>query len=260
MSGQLGSISLADLNESAELLTRVDRKYMVPVDVFRLLIGGLASSFLVLDIDGQRTFDYESVYFDTPDLLTYRAHLQRRRRRFKARTRSYLDSGLCMFEVKTVGAHGATVKQRIQHDISERAVLTEAARNFLAETLYHAYRQPMPVGMQPTLINLYRRTTFTSRSEGARLTCDVALSCHTEYASMNDRHTHVLVESKSANGSSEADKELRHLGVRPISLSKYAVGVAALHPEVPGNPWHATLQRYFERPQWYNAEAQRFSA
>jgi hypothetical protein len=104
-------IGLAELNESAQLLTRVDRKYFVPADTFRLLIDELGSTFRVLQIDGQRSFDYESVYFDTPDLLTYRAHLQRRRRRFKARTRTYIDSGLCMFEVKTVDHRGNTVKE-----------------------------------------------------------------------------------------------------------------------------------------------------
>jgi hypothetical protein len=244
----LRPIALDDLVESADLQTRVDRKYMVPAKTFRLLIAELGSSFRVLEIDGQRTFDYESVYFDTPDLLTYRAHLQRRRRRFKARTRTYLDSGLCMFEVKTVGARGATVKDRIKHSVQDRAVLTDSARAFLGQTLFSAYGQPIPPGLQPMLINLYRRTTFASPVEGARLTCDVALSCHTERASMHDRGQHVLVESKSANGSSEADQMLRRLGVRPISISKYCVGIAGLHPEVPANPWHTTLGRYFEVP------------
>jgi hypothetical protein len=34
--------------------------------------------------------------------------------------------------------------------------------------------------------------------------------------------------------------------VRPAAVSKYCVGVAALHPELPSNPWHQTLRRYFE--------------
>jgi hypothetical protein len=240
-------IGLADLVESAELLTRVDRKYFVPAETFRLLIAEL-SSLRVLEIDGQRTFDYESVYFDTPNLLTYRAHLQRRRRRFKARTRTYVDSGLCMFEVKTVGARGATVKDRIKHPIADRAVLTDQAHEFLAQTLHRSYGQPVPPGLQPMLINLYRRTTFASPVEGSRLTCDVALSCHTPHASMNDSGTHVLVESKSADGVGDADMMLLHLGVRPVSVSKYGLGIAALHPEVPSNPWHAILKRYFDQP------------
>ncbi|HTK68012.1 MAG TPA: polyphosphate polymerase domain-containing protein [Pseudonocardia sp.] len=245
--GMVAPIGLADLVESAELLTRVDRKYFVPARIFRRLIAELGS-LRVLEIDGQRTFDYESVYFDTPDLLTYRAHLQRRRRRFKARTRTYIDSGLCMFEVKTVGLRGATVKDRIKHAIEDRAVLTEQAHEFLAQTLMRTYGQPVPPGLQPMLINLYRRTTFTSLDEGSRLTCDVALSCHTPHASMTDSGTHVLVESKSANGMGRADQMLLRLGVRPASVSKYGLGIAALHPEVPNNPWHAALKRYFDEP------------
>ena len=59
-------IGLDELNELAELQTRVDRKYFVPADVFRRLIAELADELRVLDIDGRRTFGYESVYFDTP--------------------------------------------------------------------------------------------------------------------------------------------------------------------------------------------------
>ena len=46
-------------------------------------------------------------------------------------------------------------------------------------------------------------------------------------------------------GGSAAERILRELGVRPASVSKYCVGVAALHPELPSNPWHQTLRRYF---------------
>jgi hypothetical protein len=244
----LRPICLDDLVGAADLQTRVDRKYFVPAATFGFLTAELSSTFWVLEIDGQRTFDYESVYFDTPDLLTYRAHLQRRRRRFKARTRTYLDSGLCMFEVKTVATRGETVKDRMKHPVDDRASLTDEARAFLARTLDRAYGRPVPEGLQPTLINLYRRTTLASPVEGARLTCDVSLSCHTERAGMTDRNTHVLVESKSANGFSQADQILRRLGVRPMSVSKYCVGIAALHPEVPSNPWRATLARYFQPP------------
>jgi hypothetical protein len=138
-------ISLDDLVESADLQTRVDRKYFVPAMTFRALITELGS-FKALEIDGRRTFDYESVYFDTADVLTYRAHLQRRRRRFKARTRTYVDSGLCMFEVKTVGARGVTVKDRVQHPVAGRTVLNDEAQAFLAGILRNAYDQPVPPG------------------------------------------------------------------------------------------------------------------
>jgi hypothetical protein len=238
-------IGLDELMELAELQTRVDRKYFVPADVFHRSIGEIADELRVLDIDGRRTFGYESVYFDTPDMETYRAHLQRRRRRFKARTRTYTDTGLCMFEVKLTGARGETVKQRVPHPQELRAELTDDALNHLGSTLREAYHQDLPAGLRPTLVTSYRRTTFVSRTGEARLTCDVGLICGDVEHEVRDTGTHVLVESKSAGRGSAPDRILRELGVRPAKVSKYCVAVAALHPELPSNPWHQTLQRYF---------------
>jgi VTC domain-containing protein len=240
------SIGLAELMELAELQTRVDRKYFVPAEVFRRLITELAGELQVLEIDGRRTFGYESVYFDTPQLSTYRAHLQHRRQRFKARTRTYTDSGLCMFEVKLTGARGETVKQRVPHPAKYRAELTDEALAHLATALCEAYHQVLPSGLQPTLVTTYRRTTFVFHTGDGRLTCDVGLECFDLHRQVHDTGTHVLVESKSAVRGSAADRILRELGVRPASVSKYCVGVAALHPELPSNPWHQTLRRYFE--------------
>jgi hypothetical protein len=199
----------------------------------------------VLEIDGRRTFGYESVYFDTPDLTTYRAHLQRRRQRFKARTRTYTDSGLCMFEVKLSGARGETVKERVPHPARYGAQLTGEAVAHLRTTLGQAFRQDLPAGMQPTLSTTYRRTTFVSRNGECRLTCDVDLVCRNGRYEVRDTGTHVLVESKSSGPGSAPDRILRELGVRPATVSKYCVAVAALHPELPSNPWQQTLRRYF---------------
>jgi VTC domain len=238
-------ITLTELNALAELQTRVDRKYFVPAGVFRRLIAELAEEMRVLEIDGKRTFGYESVYFDTPDLTTYRAHLQRRRQRFKARTRTYTDSGLCMFEVKLSGARGETVKQRVPHPAQYGAQLTGDAVAHLRSTLGQAFRQDLPPGMRPTLATTYRRTTFVSRTGECRLTCDVELLCGNSRHEVRDTGTHVLVESKSSGPGSAPDRILRELGVRPATVSKYCVAVAALHPELPSNPWQQTLRRYF---------------
>jgi VTC domain len=239
-------IGLDELMGLAELQTRVDRKYFVLASVFRRLITELADDLQVLEIDGRRSFGYESVYFDTPRLDTYRAHLQRRRQRFKARTRTYTDSGLCMFEVKLTGARGETVKQRVPHPAEESAELTDGARAHLRTALGQAYHQGMPPGMRPTLATTYRRTTFVSRTGESRLTCDVGLVCMDVRHEVRDTGAHVLVESKSSGRGSAPERILRELGVRPASVSKYCVGVAGLHPELPSNPWHQTLQRYFQ--------------
>ena len=239
-------IGLDELIELAELQTRVDRKYFVPAGVFQRLIAELRGELRVLDIEGRRSFGYESVYFDTPQLSTYRAHVQRRRQRFKARTRTYTDTGQTMFEVKLAGPRGETVKQRLPYPAEHRADLTDEALAHLGTALCQAYHQDLPAGLRPTLVTTYRRTTFVSRTGEARLTCDVGLVCRDGRHEVHDTGDHVLVETKSSARGSAADRILRELGVRPAAVSKYCVGVAALHPELPSNPWHQTLRRYFE--------------
>ena len=187
----------SELNGLAELQTRVDRKYFVPAGLFRRLIAELAGELRVLDIDGRRTFGYESVYFDTPQLTTYRAHLQRRRQRFKARTRTYTDSGLCMFEIKLTGARGETVKQRVPHPVQRRAELTPVALAHLHTTLGRPTGRTCHRGW-PVLATTYQRTSFVARTGEYRLTCDVGLVCRNARHEIRDTGSHVLVESKSA--------------------------------------------------------------
>jgi hypothetical protein len=243
--GMIAPIGLDELMALAELQTRVDRKYFVPAAIFHRMIAELAPRMRILEIRGRRTFGYESIYFDTPDLDGYQAHIQRRRQRFKARTRTYTDSGQCMFEVKLKGARGETVKRRVPHPIEYSGALTGEALAHLRTALFEAYGWALPPPLRSALATTYRRTTFVSRTGDVRLTCDVGLSCFDSHHEVRDTGTHVLVESKSSGAGNAPDQILRRFGVRPVSVSKYCVGIAALHPELPSNPWHRTLRRYF---------------
>ncbi|WP_256693388.1 VTC domain-containing protein, partial [Actinomyces oris] len=131
----LAPTSLAELNSAAGLLTRVDRKYLVPLERAQELVGGLTSDARVLDIDGRRRFSYASTYFDTPGLEAFMLTARKRRRRFKVRTRTYLDSGLCFLEVKTRGARGTTVKRRMGYHPDDASRLTGPGRAFVAACL-----------------------------------------------------------------------------------------------------------------------------
>lgn len=113
---ELGRISLAELNAAASMLTRVDRKYALKRVEAESLIADLDRGTRVLDIEGITAHSYASTYFDTPALDSFRGTAQPRRRRYKIRIRSYLDSGLAFLEVKTRGPRGRTVKERIPYD------------------------------------------------------------------------------------------------------------------------------------------------
>src|SRR5689334_1799372 len=132
--GHLPAIGHAELVEQAALQTRVDRKYAVPRHAVDSLLAGLGDDTRVLEIDGLRVFRYHSVYFDTGDLTSYRLAAYRRRRRFKIRTRTYLDSASCWLEVKTEGARGGTVKDRRPYSLDHQATVAPG-RSFVDATL-----------------------------------------------------------------------------------------------------------------------------
>ena len=60
-------IGLDDLNFCAELQTRVDRKYVLSLDTATHALADVADQLVVLEINGTRSFQYQSLYFDTPD-------------------------------------------------------------------------------------------------------------------------------------------------------------------------------------------------
>ena len=92
---QYSGASLEEVVSEAALLNRVDRKYLLPLEEAQRVLEQATQGARVLEISGRRSFAYDSVYFDTADHLSYRLTAQRRRRRFKIRTRTYVNTGLC---------------------------------------------------------------------------------------------------------------------------------------------------------------------
>ena len=58
----------------------------------------------------------------------------------------------------------------------------------------------------------------------------------------------LIVETKTDGASSVFDRLLWGAGYRPVKISKFATGLAALHPELPSNRWHPVLRAHFARP------------
>ncbi len=241
-------IDLPTLESGAALLSRVDRKYVVPLATFERLVSALGDEWSALEIDGRRLFGYSSVYFDTPDLLTYRAHLQRRRRRYKIRVRRYVDTDDCMLEVKHKGLRGITVKHRRPHATSGQSELGDDGRSFVSECL-RRYDEPPVETLAPVVVTTNRRATLVSLSGTSRLTVDTDLTCGWGCSRTALRPGHVVLESKVEGHASTVDRMLRALGERPAVISKYCVGVASLGLDVPSNPWRRTLSTYFDTTQ-----------
>ncbi|WP_433729955.1 polyphosphate polymerase domain-containing protein [Actinoplanes sp. CA-051413] len=240
----LPRIGLADLEERAALQTRVDRKYVMPLAAAGLLLETLAPHAVALEINGIRQFAYESLYFDTPELSGFHRTAHRHRRRFKVRTRTYVDSGSCWLEVKVPGPRGSTVKYRAPHDREQQHTVA-AGRAFVDDVFG---RHGLPAGDHVVLASAlrteYLRFTLLLADTDSRVTVDTALRWSTDGDEVRLSGT-AIVETKTGSAASRADRELWRRGHRPVAFSKYATGLAALRPDLPAAPWRRVLRRHF---------------
>ena len=240
---RLTPISLDELVARASLQTRVDRKYLVPATAVDALLTDVAPHVQVLQIGTLRTFAYESVYFDTADLLTYHLAAHRRRRRFKVRTRTYLDSAQCWLEVKTRGARGATVKNRLPYD-PDRAADLRPGGWYVETVLADAGIHGVDAGtLHPVLLTRYLRTTLFLPASSSRVTIDTHLTWDDGEHLVTVPHL-AVVETKTGSCASPLDRMLWASGARPVRISKYATGLAALRPDLPATRWRRTLRRH----------------
>ena len=249
----LAPISLAELTQTSALMSRVDRKYFVPRAVVADLVAQNAGRARVLEMDGLRTFTYETVYFDHPNFDFYRAHAQGKRHRFKVRVRTYCESGLRMLEVKSKGFRGRTLKERIELPATATATATATAAA-AARTGHGPHFSPLEqqfvnriIGsdsgaLEPVLTTVYRRTTLAL--EDQRVTLDMAMRFQQGdqvFLGPDD----VLVETKSLARASSFDAALKTRGIRPAIVSKYQVAASLIYPQLPSNKWNRTLRQYF---------------
>jgi hypothetical protein len=237
-------IGLADMVGSADLQDRVDVKYLVRRPVAEAVLAALSGTHGVLEIEGERCFRYATTYYDSIDLRSARDHLQGRRRRFKCRSRHYVDTRLRVFEVKLKGPRGRTVKHALVCDEpAPDGPLSGPALEFVHTSLEAAYGLAPPGPLLPVVSTTYRRMTFAAIERGERLTLDIDLDVGG--ARLNGEWA--LLESKSRNGRALADRLLREHGVRPAACcSKYVLGAVLAHPRLPRNAVQPLLRRCFD--------------
>lgn len=240
----LAPISLPELVERAALLHRVDRKYVVPVEVAHGLGDVVPVDTRVLEIGGRRRFSYRSVYLDTPDYQSFHVSGRSRRRRWKVRSREYVDTGTSWLEVKTRAARGVTLKQRIEHPDAEASGLTPEGLEFVGSII----GTEVASVLRPVLVTRYDRTTFFLPASSSRTTIDVDLGW-TSLRTQGDLHrrARAIVETKTGSTPSEVDRLLWARGYRPVRISKFGVGLAALHPDLPRLKWHRALTKHLNQ-------------
>lgn len=238
------TVSLAETVERADLSKRVDRKYLVDLDTVRRIMSELTETHHVLEVDGRRTTTYSTTYFDTDDLASCRAHIQRRRRRWKVRSRLYVEDQLCRVEVKTKDGRGQTVKTASVSQADRYGMLIDSDLRFVSDSLGSSHPELDVHALRPTAEISYTRACLVDVDAVTRVTIDQHLTSVLDHGHAWIDEDHAIVETKGGAIPSEADRLLLRSGVRPRSFSKYVATASLLHPRLADNDIRALRGTY----------------
>ncbi len=241
-------ISLQELNTHAALLDREENKYILTPERLSELVPELVDNFRILQINDNAIFGYKSLYFDSDEFIGYRYHNQDRvKRRFKIRTRHYVDSKSCFFEIKLKTKRGGTIKRRLPYAVEDYGNLTEEARQFLQTTYQQVYGLPFTHDLIPRLEANCDRITLVSKQSSERMTIDFNLSFAREEKSLPVK-CFVIIETKSPRGRGIADSIFKQHGIRSRNCSKYCLGINLLFNKIKYNRFKPLLKLYGKLP------------
>lgn len=231
------AIGLSEMDHVA-LLRRADTKYIFSEEQLSQALAHLTDHYQILEINGLRIHRYRTLYFDTQDMELYRQHHNGWRNRYKVRERTYVDSGMTFLEIKHKVNADTTIKSRVRtQGLSTQ--ITQDAAPFLGA--YYPYQGE---ALEAKLLNTFQRITLVSMRSAERLTVDVGVcflwnDVHVSLAGM------AIAEVKQDGFSTDSEfvRQMRALGVRPTSFSKYCIGVSILYPEVKHNNFKPQLRQ-----------------
>lgn len=95
--------------------------------------------------------------------------------------------------------------------------------------------------LAPAVTTRYTRATLLVGQVGTRATIDTDVSAIAPDGRLVHLDGMAIVESKSTGPPSPVDRLLWSLDHRPVRVSKFGTGLAALFPELPSNKWHRAL-------------------
>lgn len=210
--------------DCVRLMNRIDTKFILPIDRITDLLEIMKGHYKILEIDGSRVFDYNTIYYDTPDYLFFNQHVTDRAERSKVRHRYYLSTGTSFFEVKRKTRKNRTIKWRIAMHNSDYA-LDDRSLAFLGNHL-----TDVSGTLSPVLHNDFSRMTFAGIGIPERVTIDTSLSFVTTEGKRSELPYLAIAELKSEGIAARSlfSGIIKQLSFHPSGFSKYCVGNAIL--------------------------------
>lgn len=238
-------IGLAEM-EGVRLLNRTDTKFMLPLSSLFYLLDQLRDSYRILTIEGNRLNEYETLYFDTPDLQCYHDHQTGRLNRYKIRQRRYVASNLLFTEVKHKTNKGRTVKRRFQNSLSGPLTTAGVDGSRLDEESQQFVSQQVPLNcsaLHPMLWVGYQRITLVNRSFSERLTLDLNLMFQNNSRQQRFSSMVIAEVKQDARHPSTFLDLMKQNGYRRGAISKYCLGMISLYQPIRHNRFKPKLIR-----------------
>lgn len=225
---KMESVGLKGL-DSVALMRRVDSKYIFNLRDLPPILEQVMQDYVVLEINGIRLFQYDSVYLDSEDFKFYFAHHNGKPNRTKIRYRHYVDTGGIYFEVKKKVKGSRTDKFRV------KVPAISAKLDVAATELMRKLELPTE-GLELKQWVCYKRITLASPALSERVTLDLGLVLRDDNSEQVFEDL-VIAEVKQGNRTrtSPMAMALRSKGIRECRLSKYTLAVAKLAQPIKAN-------------------------
>ena len=222
--------------DGVTLMNRMDSKFVFQAWKLPCILQRLIPNYRVIEINGARSHRYETLYFDTPDHKLYLNHHNQRLNRFKVRSRKYLDSGLCYFEIKSKNNKGKTIKHRNRH----KGIFEEITGK--QERLLTEFTTLTPAMLVPAIRINFSRITLVNRAMSERVTIDTGLT----FRNNSDEQSYpgvIIAEVKQERSGYSFITEILHKEHVPgANISKYCLGVISLNHQIRQNNFKQKLR------------------
>jgi hypothetical protein len=222
--------------EPVKLMDRIDKKFAFHLKQLSEVLNEIRKDYFVLEVKGQRSTTYQTIYFDTHKYDCFLKHHNGRLNRYKFRSRQYVESNLNFFELKFKSNKGRTQKERIRCQ-EQVKIINGRVHDFMQTST-----GLNPSDFYPKMFIDFIRITFVSKQLDERVTMDLNLHFKNDEGETTYNNL-VIVEAKmdSAKKSSSIVRAMKKFRVQEKSISKYCLGVALLVSGIKKNTFKSTI-------------------
>jgi len=223
------SHGLNDL-DAANLMNRVDSKFVLSLSFLPDLLIQLKNCYSVLEINGNRVSSYHNQYFDTPEMALYHDHHNGKLNRYKVRRRRYVDTNTEFLEIKLKNNKKRTIKSRIKlvGEPTEYALCAQFIDEQMQINTNNLNLRNLDISQQGG----YKRIALANEASAERLTLDFDLWYQDRRGNNNVKLPGFFIAELKQNKKSKRSPFYQLMSANnifPTAFSKYCIGCALLY-------------------------------